>query len=152
MRYARKHPADSRDNSLLAGIIITDALKVTEKGRRFSLRFKRTLWLASGQRCAYCGVGIDSHKAMHVDHFIPLCNGGADDIGNYVCSCPTCNTAKCSNSIEGLRISIALRMSPIAGIISPSQALKLIGAGVQLPISCGEFHFEMVRGAQHEAI
>ena len=30
--------------------------------------------------------------------------------------------------------------------------LEETSAGVQLPISCGEFHFEMVGGAQHEAI
>lgn len=140
------HPSQCRDNKYLEHFSLNDVLKVTEKGRRFSLRFKRALWNASNQTCAYCGVLIKDHKSMHVDHFIPLNNGGQDSIDNYVCSCATCNTSKCARSIEELRLAIGLRQSSLIGIISPMQAKQLIELGIDLPITIPEFHFEKSGG------
>ena len=52
------HPLLCRDNSYLEHHTIEDALKITATGRRFSLRFKRSLWMATGCVCAYCGSAI----------------------------------------------------------------------------------------------
>ena len=87
---------------------------------------------------------------MHVDHFVPLSSGGQDSIDNYVCACATCNTSKCANDIARLRISIGLRSSPIAGIISPSQAQRLIELGIELPIAAPQFYFEKIGESLNE--
>ena len=39
--------------------------------------------------CAYCG-GL----AEHIDHVIPQCQGGSDEIGNLVAACAKCNMSK----------------------------------------------------------
>ncbi len=40
--------------------------------------------------CHYCG----SPDARHVDHVIPLCQGGTHDLVNLVRACGSCNSAK----------------------------------------------------------
>lgn len=40
--------------------------------------------------CAYCGTRGD----MHMDHFIPLAQGGTHTLDNLVPACPTCNLNK----------------------------------------------------------
>ena len=40
-------------------------------------------------RCQYCG-----NLAEHVDHLVPKCQGGADDLDNLVAACVSCNCTK----------------------------------------------------------
>lgn len=56
-------------------------------------------------RCAYCGKEIDI-KDMQVDHIVPKCNGGTDDISNLNPSCRRCNHYKRASSLELFRIMI----------------------------------------------
>ena len=43
-------------------------------------------------KCKYCG--IDCREKYHVDHILPICKGGNNDIGNLAISCPSCNYSK----------------------------------------------------------
>jgi len=40
-------------------------------------------------QCQYCGA-----EANHVDHIIPRCQGGSDDLDNLVAACEHCNCSK----------------------------------------------------------
>lgn len=129
--------------NLLDGFTINRALKVTSGGRRFSLVFKRALWMSYEKRCAYCDDLIPNHKVMHVDHYVPLSKGGDDSIENFVCACGSCNTAKSNRQdIENLRASIRLRRSDLNGVISPSQLIALEKIGSVIPIPSLLFPFE----------
>jgi 5-methylcytosine-specific restriction endonuclease McrA len=45
--------------------------------------------------CRYCGKKTRCGKnTRHIDHYIPLCRGGADDVHNLVVACPSCNSRK----------------------------------------------------------
>ena len=44
-----------------------------------------------GATCRYCG---SFRGPMHVDHVVPLCQGGRSFVGNLVCACHSCNSAK----------------------------------------------------------
>lgn len=43
-------------------------------------------------RCWYCGA--DLSDGYHIDHFVPLSKGGANQPGNLRLACPTCNLKK----------------------------------------------------------
>ncbi|MFI7042648.1 HNH endonuclease [Microbispora rosea] len=49
----------------------------------------RTAVLTPGSRCTYCG-----GPAGSVDHRIPACQGGTDDLENLVPACVPCNESK----------------------------------------------------------
>jgi hypothetical protein len=46
-----------------------------------------------GFRCRYCGAEPDD-GALHVDHIIPVAEGGATTIDNLITSCEPCNSGK----------------------------------------------------------
>lgn len=145
-------PYQARDNSFLVNFEVSDALKITANGYRFSLIFKKALWNASKQQCVYCGELIENHKSMNVDHFIPKSRGGEESIENYVCACGSCNSAKHNVDLEEFRFRLSINKSPLKGILSPTQARQLIAIGVVLPLEIKKFHFERILSeeATHE--
>lgn len=58
----------------------------------FSAEDIRSRLEAQKGRCHWCGVKLDS--SYHVDHVIPLIQGGSNHPHNICISCPTCNKAK----------------------------------------------------------
>lgn len=47
--------------------------------------------------CSYCGNRL-SRESIHVDHFVPMKQGGTDDLENLVPACGSCNSSKGSKS------------------------------------------------------
>lgn len=45
-------------------------------------------------RCQYCGTGVKDGIQLHVDHIVPVCEGGTDDMSNLVTACIDCNRGK----------------------------------------------------------
>lgn len=122
--------------------VCVNPYRYSKKGRHISLKFKRWLWLANDCRCRYCGENIPSHKEMAVDHIVPVSLGGSDNVINLGCSCESCNSAKGNKSLEELRFFIAVKRSPIHGIISPKQAKQLIALGIDVGVNLSAFYFE----------
>lgn len=60
--------------------------------RRFSVRQRVALWLASGGRCVRCGAALV--PGWHADHVHPYSRGGATDVLNGQALCPSCNLIK----------------------------------------------------------
>lgn len=138
------HPSQARNNSLLSAIASEDALKITERGSRFSLKFKRALWDASERKCAYCGDEIENHKSMHVDHFTPISKGGSNDISNFICACHLCNISKNNVDMAEFRMRMSINKSPLRGILRPTQVRQLLSIGVILPLEIKKFYFEII--------
>lgn len=67
--------------------------KAISKGLRFSI-FSR-----DGFTCRYCGNQSDT-VTLHIDHIIPVCQGGTNDEANLVTSCIDCNLGKAGRTIE----------------------------------------------------
>lgn len=138
-------PHHSRNNDELLTLSRKQIFEIPCK-KKFSWLFKELLWNASGRACAYCGEELAIFEDMAVDHFHPSSRGGSDDLENLVCCCNWCNSSKINNNIESFRINLAIKKSPIYKIITANQALKLIDAGVFLPINLGiEFHYEVIK-------
>lgn len=54
-----------------------------------------TLSRRFGWRCWYCGLKLNPEGiGVQIDHIVPRCRGGIDDIGNYALTCEFCNRAK----------------------------------------------------------
>ena len=51
--------------------------------------WKRAIMVRDKWACQYCG-----SPAEHVDHVVPRCQGGADDLDNLVAACAHCNLSK----------------------------------------------------------
>ncbi len=66
---------------------------------------RKSIWFKYGCCCAYCGKEIEFNE-MHVDHLVPLANGGVDNATNYMPSCDTCNLTKGTLSLEDYRNKI----------------------------------------------
>lgn len=67
--------------------------------------------------CRYCGVFITVHREyhewarrwiglIHVDHIIPRCKGGTDNLENLVTACRKCNLTKYDNVWEPRPIKV----------------------------------------------
>lgn len=57
-------------------------------------------------RCFYCDGDLHDMPEpgrFHVDHKRPIRNGGTDNFGNLVPSCPTCNLSKGAKSVAAWR-------------------------------------------------
>lgn len=55
----------------------------------------QALYLAFDGKCIYCGAKEDGEgRAHHLDHVIPVSDGGRHHISNLVLACPACNSSK----------------------------------------------------------
>jgi 5-methylcytosine-specific restriction endonuclease McrA len=44
--------------------------------------------------CFYCGNPVGNEREAHIEHVIPLSNGGSNELSNIVIACGTCNRSK----------------------------------------------------------
>lgn len=66
---------------------------VKHKRKSLSKRLRFNVFKRDGFTCQYCG----AHPPMvilHVDHIVPVVEGGSNDIDNLVASCEPCNIGK----------------------------------------------------------
>jgi transcriptional regulator with XRE-family HTH domain len=52
------------------------------------------VWDKGAGVCFYCGATLHPIRDFHVEHVIPRCAGGTDDMENLVASCGACNMEK----------------------------------------------------------
>lgn len=95
--------------------------------------------------CAYCGCKLNSIKNMQVDHFIPFCNGGADEMENFMPTCRQCNFYKGTHTLKTFREY--LETIPV----KLSERMFIFKLGVKYGFWSGErkpikFYFEKMDG------
>jgi len=56
----------------------------------------QTRFAAFDNCCAYCGAKPD-YRLIEIEHFYPICSGGAHDLSNIVPACHACNRSKFSH-------------------------------------------------------
>jgi len=121
-------------------------MKTLSRPRRYRI-FDRDGW-----RCQYCGEL--THASAHdgpeervatVDHKIPQCAGGDSSDDNLVTACKSCNSSKCSLSIEDFRILFSLQASPYKSYLrlTSYRALQELGA-LNFELQPATFHMDKV--------
>lgn len=81
--------------------------KAISKKVRFEI-FKR-----DGFICQYCG-SHPPQAILHVDHIVPVVEGGGNEDTNLVTSCDQCNLGKSANSLESIPSSLSVRAAEVA--------------------------------------
>jgi hypothetical protein len=61
--------------------------------RPISKRVRFSVLDRDGSTCQYCGAK-PADGALHVDHIIPIADGGSNEMDNLITSCEPCNTGK----------------------------------------------------------
>jgi len=67
---------------------------VPTQRKPISRHLRGDVWSMSNGHCWYCGLHLNPFRDFVVEHVIPLCRGGADDITNMVPACAYCNECK----------------------------------------------------------
>lgn len=66
-----------------------------------STRTRFEVFKRDGFTCCYCGRNRDGDGVkLHVDHVIPVAEGGSDSIENLVTACQDCNLGKAANLLD----------------------------------------------------
>lgn len=79
-----------------------------KKRYNFSRKIVSEVKQKTGGLCFYCGEklppdteylddggkAVTGHRNWHIDHFVPLSNGGSNHISNLVPACIPCNSMK----------------------------------------------------------
>lgn len=81
--------------------------KAISKKARFEV-FKRDSFT-----CQYCGAHPPK-AILHVDHIIPVVDGGGNEQSNLVTACDHCNLGKGANSLDSVPVSLASRAAEVA--------------------------------------
>ncbi len=66
-------------------------------GIRHGVKNIRRLWNEQDGCCAYCGEALDKY---HIDHVVPIAQGGIHEPSNWALSCPSCNYGKHARTPE----------------------------------------------------
>lgn len=81
--------------------------KAISKKVRFEI-FKRDAFT-----CQYCG-STPPKAILHIDHIVPVAEGGGNEDTNLVTSCSICNLGKSANSLEKIPVSLSSRAKEVA--------------------------------------
>jgi hypothetical protein len=65
--------------------------------RYISPKERQTIYMRDDYTCSYCG---KRGGKLEIDHVVPICRGGIDDIENMATSCMSCNRSKGSKLVE----------------------------------------------------
>ena len=53
---------------------------------------RKSVWDHFDNQCAYCGMEMSpTARVGHLDHVVPVSEGGSNHVSNFVLSCPGCN-------------------------------------------------------------
>ena len=86
-----------------------------EKAKRIALskKVRFDIFKRDGFACQYCGAAPPS-ATLHVDHIIPVVEGGKNDADNLVTACDGCNLGKGAGSLESIPASLAERAAAVS--------------------------------------
>lgn len=74
------------------------------KRKKIGKRLRFEILKRDGFRCRYCGA-TPVTSLLHVDHVVPVAEGGTNDPANLVAACSGCNLGKSDVTIEESRIT-----------------------------------------------
>lgn len=67
--------------------------------KTISKRVRFEVFARDNFTCKYCGRQSDA-VPLHIDHVVPVCEGGTNDIENLITACADCNLGKGGKKIE----------------------------------------------------
>jgi len=83
------------------------------KRKAISKRVRFDVFKRDGFICQYCGAH-PPQAVLHVDHIVPVAEGGGNEDTNLVTACDHCNLGKAANSLESIPASLSSRAAEVA--------------------------------------
>ncbi|GAA0696228.1 HNH endonuclease signature motif containing protein [Dyella marensis] len=83
------------------------------KRKQLSKRIRFEVFKRDSFACQYCGAH-PPETVLHVDHIVPVADGGQNDMDNLVTSCDTCNLGKGAISLQSVPASLESRAADVA--------------------------------------
>lgn len=77
-----------------------------QKREGISTKTRFDVFKRDGFVCTYCGAH-PPQVILHVDHIVPVAEGGANDMDNYTTSCDRCNMGKGPRSLKVAPMGLA---------------------------------------------
>jgi len=74
--------------------VLKEATVQVNNRQSISKKDKAHIWSKTEGLCYHCGLPLNPFSDLHIDHLIPLCQGGPDTLDNMVPSCSGCNLRK----------------------------------------------------------
>lgn len=82
----------TRQKSKRRKALMKEQIGIQLTGRQVRSRFEQF-----GNACAYCGAG---GVELHIEHVVPISQGGTHTLGNVIPACQSCNFSKAANQVE----------------------------------------------------
>jgi Restriction endonuclease len=76
----------------------------SQSTRSLSVRTRFEIFKRDGFTCQYCGLK-SPEVVLEVDHIIPVCQGGNDDVLNLITACWACNSGKAGVALDRVMTS-----------------------------------------------
>jgi 5-methylcytosine-specific restriction endonuclease McrA len=83
---------EARSKSFKSGFNQTRLACYMKDGGKWGKDYRGYNW-PTGAVCVYCGVEV-TYQGCEIDHVVPVCQNGPDNLGNLVTSCYGCNQNK----------------------------------------------------------
>lgn len=80
-----------------------ETVPVRHTRTNLSRHIKSHVWAMTYGRCWYCGWTLNPFENFVIEHVLPLCRGGSNDISNLVPACSPCNESKGRRTLEEWR-------------------------------------------------
>lgn len=92
-QHPRSHNGRSRQSPLetVEGMASDRLFKVEYQRKKLPRNVKEFVWSMTYGTCWSCGGNLNPFSNVVVEHVVPLCRGGSDDIENLVPACSWCN-------------------------------------------------------------
>lgn len=87
------------------------------KRKAISLKVRFEVFKRDKFTCQYCGARAP-HARLEIDHRVPVCDGGGDEIDNLTAACQPCNAGKSGNPLQRVITEEDLLAIGIDGVMS----------------------------------
>jgi len=71
------------------------------KRKSLTKSIRHEVFKRDNYRCLECNASKDDGVVLHVDHIIPVAQGGSDELDNLQTLCQDCNLAKSNRAWKG---------------------------------------------------
>ena len=82
--------------------IFMEDTRIKKESRTMSRSKRFKIFKRDNFTCNYCG-SLKYHTNLHVDHIVPVCEGGGNNEDNLVTSCSSCNLKKSGMSLDSFK-------------------------------------------------
>jgi 5-methylcytosine-specific restriction protein A len=108
------------------------------KRRHIGVHISSAVLEFSNYRCFYCGAEFNTDNPLTLDHIVPLCSGGTNQLNNLVAACKVCNREKGAKPIgamfegkrhfeEAVRVYLGLSTFELAVLRVLRRIRKMLG-------------------------